>query len=428
MSIQPKSYQIEHYNKLLQFIQKNKFYIDKSKPGSGKSYPPFWIANKLKLKLFVVCPLSTIERWKEVSEEAETDIEMYSYTTLRSVKGKQPKHELLSRIDYPNNVIFKSTDKLDKYIKKGYLFVFDECHMLKNKSDQWKACKTITNQILKSTTSKFCLLSGSLFDKPEHANQLLELIGFITKPLYYIINNELETDNSGIEEILLKSRTVNKEKTIEIGLKYNFDKRNVNKLVDNYLFELFKILDDTISSSMISNSETLMNHKQNPITTNIINHTNIILDVANIIANYLIEDDRKNGLYLLDSKEEENEMIKILNKLQKAIGYNPEDNRTTNTFSIRAITKYLREVELLKKNIFVKIAKQKLSEDPTGKIVIFLNYVDTIEYIAEELKKFKPIIFYGKTKNRDEKIELFNKNKKHRVIIANTQVAAANCR
>ncbi len=422
MSIQPLPHQISHYNKVLELITKNKFYIDKSKPGSGKTYPPLWIAEKLKLKLFVMGPVTVLSNWKKVSREYDIDIEMCSYQSIRSVKNKQPKHELLTRIDTPDTVIFKPTDKLDKYIKDGYLFVFDECHSLKNTSDQWKACSIITRQILKYNTSKFCLLSGSLFDKPEHTHQLLGLTGFITKPLYYILNDDLEFTNSGIEEILLKSRLINKEKTKEIDFKYNLNIRTINKVINDFLYELFiNIIDKTISSSMSSMS-TLINYKKNPITELILEFTNIIPDVANMITNYLIEEDKKNGFYYLDTKEDEVEMSKVLTKLQKVTGYNPENNQLNRTFSIKAITKYLRQVELLKINIFVRQAKEILEEDPTCKVVIFLNYIDSIENIADELSDYDPLILYGKTKDKERQIKLFNTKKKHRVIVSNTQV------
>lgn len=64
---------------------------------------------------------------------------------------------------------------------------------------------------------------------------------------------------------------------------------------------------------------------------------------------------------------------------------------------------------------------EELESGAYGKIVIFAVHKLVIEQLSERLKKFNPLMLYGKTSDaaRNENIRLFQTNPNHRVLVAN---------
>lgn len=61
-----------------------------------------------------------------------------------------------------------------------------------------------------------------------------------------------------------------------------------------------------------------------------------------------------------------------------------------------------------------------------NKVTLFDFHPKTIDLLAEHYKRYNPIIIYGDTKDREEKLELFRKSKSHNMLIASFRVLATS--
>ncbi len=121
--------QNRHIEVMLNILKKFNFVLDSSALSSGKTYTAMSIYQKLNLKnIIYIGALSMIEKIREVFKRYNIPTEhLYTFQGLRSTKGKQPKHGLLTRTDDEDgNVIFKPTKKLKKIVEEGVLLVADE--------------------------------------------------------------------------------------------------------------------------------------------------------------------------------------------------------------------------------------------------------------------------------------------------------------
>ena len=100
--LKPKFYpwQTDHFNNIINIIEKWHVYLDCSPTGTGKTYVNCAVADKFNLKLIVVAPKILVLKWQEVAELFHLNIAaILSYEDTISVKGYQPKTEYLTRFD-----------------------------------------------------------------------------------------------------------------------------------------------------------------------------------------------------------------------------------------------------------------------------------------------------------------------------------------
>ena len=430
--VEPRSYQRDHYAKLEKVLDECNFYLDKSKPGAGKTYPPIYFAQKYNLPVFVICPLTVEDTWNRAKKNYNFKIiDIVAYASIRSVKNKQPKHGLLDRFDNTINdgiekVEFKATEKLIEMVETGVLFVFDECHNLKNRTAQWKACKEIARTIIKSENkkSKLCLLSGTPFDKPEHAKQFMELVGIIQAHyMYRSVNNNLIIEGFGLQELIDYGNKCNPELTQLYLDKHKFkflNTKNIEKFITNFTYDIFiDVFCKKFSSVIPEDHSRSVDLKSSELTQNITNN-NLIPDLGNIVSNYLFVEDKKNGYYNVDP-ELELKIVKGISALAKSVSY-VDGAITENKINFGSVTVCLKALEILKTEIFIRAATEKLRQDPSNKVILFFNYTDSINKCATELKEYNPLILTGQTRKRGELIEKFNNNPMYRLLIGNIKV------
>src|SRR5438105_2271316 len=146
-------HQVEWSRKALSILHDYFGYIDVSKMGSGKTRIALWLAKKLELQLFVVCPVTIIPMWEALAQEFDIPIVLViSYQSLRGTKNQQPKHGFLIRHDVRldsgiRQVSFETTEDYHELLNEGTLVVFDEIHNIKNNSTQYKACKALIHSM-----------------------------------------------------------------------------------------------------------------------------------------------------------------------------------------------------------------------------------------------------------------------------------------
>jgi hypothetical protein len=395
--------QVPHVERLIQIFKRSHAAFDMSIMGAGKTYTSTELCKRFGFpKMIVICPATMEKKWKTMSKYGVNIFKVISYQSLRSRKGCDPSHGLLKRADIVSNdgstsTTFTPTDLLKEIVSEGCFFVFDEAQNIKNKNDQWMACKAITNHIVRApaTISRFLLLSGTPIDKEEHAINIMTMMGFIrSSKLYMYMKEEGILKLYGAQELIEYCKRLDKEKTEEFMRLNHFEQYNVKH---NCYLLFQEILKKHITSSM-------------PPPT-----LKTVLDA-------------KNGYYIIDKKEDEENLLKGINALNNAARY----DASTGTAEIKgdnmgSITTALMKIEESKINTIVRVAKARLIEVPNCKIGIFVNYNKSIDKLKDSFAEYNPIILHGSIP-KDKRQSLIDEYQKtdleRRVIIANLQVCA----
>jgi superfamily II DNA or RNA helicase len=391
--------QLPHVEQLTNILKRSHVAFDMSMMGSGKTYTSTQLSKILKFpRIVVICPCTVQAKWEDMKKYNPNFFRILSYQTLRSRKGSTPIHGLLNRYDNEedNSTTFTPTTLLEDVCRDGCFFIFDEAQNIKNKNDQWQACKAITYHIIKSGgTSRFLLLSGTPIDKEEHALNLMQMMGIIRHPkLYMYSSDENILRLFGAQELINFCRLVNKEKTDDFLRLTRFEKDTVRH---NCYLLFQQVVKSSITASMPP-------------------------------PKLKVDIECKNGYYNVVGEEDASNLRKAISSLNSATRYND----TTKTVDIQmdsmgGITRALMKIEDAKVNTFVRIGKETLTKNPNCKIGIFVNYSSSLERLKESFQDFNPIVLHGKipTVKRQKLIDEFQKfDLSHRVILSNLQVCS----
>ena len=345
-----------------------------------------------------------------------------SYCSLRSVKGKIGlKHGLLNRIDSTKQITtngetklidiveFKSTDLYKQMVSEGTLLIIDEIQSLKNINDQFKACKELIREIVKSCNyfdppeetvkSRIMLLSGTPFDKQTQIPHFFRLSGIMKKDELSQFNIQTLSNNwTGFNDVYELCLKINKFLTKSIiSIPKNTGN---NKILLPACYNLFqKIIKQLISHSMHS----------------------IKIDSKT---------DKKNAFYSVLLESDRQLLLEGVKSLKSACCYN-ENNDNINYGSgintLRKLQSAMITIETAKISTFVRVARQYLLNNTNCKVVICVNYTQTIKDIECELSEFNPLILNGSTPIRSRGIiidKFQEQNNKYRLIVSNTAVTS----
>jgi len=383
-------HQIGHFNHVCNILKHHHSYLDTSNMGSGKSYIVFNIAKTFGLSLVVICPLSMIELWESESENYGIQVKkIVTYQSLRGTVKSPPSHGLLER----DGDKFKATDSFKQMIKEGILLVFDESHNLKNETAQLSAAHALVNALTKElSSSRVALLSATPCDKPTQAESLLKMLGFIENDKLLTYSLATDTyDYLGIKELINICYHYD-PLTTRAMLGYQRIDRNMAYELCYYLF--LDILKPKVVSSM-----------PNP-------KIDFIKDACNGYYNMTIEDLQLlyDGITLLKRSTRFNEK---------------NDSVNLKSGNWADITAALMMIEKSKLNTMVRLAYTTLKENPKAKVILYFNYLDSINKVAEFLSEFNPLVLTGKT-TKKERTDFINKfqcpTEEYRLLISNPKV------
>jgi superfamily II DNA or RNA helicase len=405
------NFQIAHVYQLQECLQLRNRVIDASDTGSGKTYCAIAICALLKLTPFIICPKSVISNWSNVCNEfgikylGISNYEMLkncNYYTENYEKVKCPymdieiieidvklekeddkkekeidacelldnsKNKNLSLTnsfgqDLSTPLKLKKEPEMNKYIKKkkhGYKFylpkdtlvIFDEAHRCKNWSSQ-------TSNLLVAISKcdcKIMILSATLTDKID-----------CFKPFGIVLD---------FYKVLEEYKPWIKSKELINKIKYKEWTEEKKRL-------------DIIHNAIFPQYGSRMKIKE----------LGNLFPSNNITANcYFLEDHLKvEELYKEINAEIEN--IKKLEDKSKALGI---------------IIRNRMRIEMLKVTLFMDLAQEGI--DSGYSVVIFVNYISTLEYLCYHLK-VDCIIKGGQTmEERDNMIKDFQSNKKKVIIV-----------
>jgi len=396
-----RPWQTEWAHRAHNILLRNHGYIDTSRMGSGKTYVLMWLASakQFGFRLIIICPVIMIDVWKRTAIEYDVPVlDIISYQSLRSQKGHQPKHGFLNRYDNitdggTRQVSFVASAAYLELVNQGVMIVCDEVQNIKNASAQYKACNALIRPILSAGGhSRFALLSGTPFDKEEHAVNLLKLIGYIrAHRLYTYVRETKELVLEGMQELIDACMFINAEDTNRVLAEIPPVKSKMNLLCYTLYIRVIKT---NISGAM-------------PAPTTIVGRFDV-----------------KNGFYNMTG-ERAQELQDAINQLADATRFNEATGMTDmRTDNIGAVTTALVRTENAKVYDFARVANLILTASPNNKLIISVNYTSSIEGLKDTLFRFRPVILNGKlTGPKKSAVVLkFNTDPNCRLLIMNTAV------
>jgi hypothetical protein len=405
--IQLRDYQMEHFRRTQAILEKFYFYVDGSEMGTGKTIIALAHSITHQLPIIVFCPLAARENW--MVNAALYGVQIYNlpetggvitYDTLRSRKGHQPKHGLLTRDDSGESPNFYATTLFTQIVRAGVLLIFDECQKLKNTSDQYRATKALMRQFYTvGGRSRAAFLSGTAMDKQEHAVNFLRMVGFIEqRNLYSKVRGE--TRFKGVEDLLTWAQRINPQALDEFMINNKFRATHSGSV--EYVFNLFVSV--------------------------------IKPGIMSIMPSLQLQKDIKNGYYIL-TPDEEQEYRLAIHDLANATRYNPRtDTVITTKENMGTVTKALMRLQQTKIPAMIRVVREKIATpmfDANGnrltpKFILFADYYEgVIDRLMEELAEFDPVELTGRLPEyrRNENISRFQEpNANCRLLIGNPLV------
>jgi len=418
-------HQIGHFHRIVDGILPVKLgYLDGSMTGRGKTIVTAAVSISYGIPIFVICPNTVKKVWLDIT--AAYGVEHIEILTYDLLAGRKPldmgnhesrretklSHGYLTRIDTPmekEKLSYRPTQKLIDLVTsntKGVLFVFDECQSIKNHSTaRFRACRAVTHIITKiGQCSRFAALSASPFDKIEHAISFFRLFNiYNSAQLYTKRKATRQVYFQGIQEILDYAEKLDPIQTKMIMYSHSAELSydNINQITSKeFVFAIYnKIIKNCIGSSAA-------NPKDFEDTKDITSGELYIYDGYFNVPHEDRESLRNN--------------IKALHGIAEPI-INGTEERSMN--HLAKMTKSKRAIEKDKAYMFAYLAATKLNENSSNRVAIIMNFIDSIESVAEALREYNPMVLTGKTKNRGEIIDRFQKpDGEDRLLIMNTKI------
>jgi hypothetical protein len=426
-------YQLAHKKRLDDILDKSPFALDFSMLGTGKTYTTSYIYvenlhDRFK-NLVNVSPVSVKSKWHSMEKEYNIHIhKILSFNELRTVRFKQPKHGLLNRRDYTvmvrradgtsaelEKVAYTCTKEYLDLVEHGVLLVIDEIQNIKNISNQLDACKELIRPIVEAfkesggkSKSRVILLSGSPVDKKTQIVHLFRLLNIMLDERIGVYNPQTgETMWRGMQEIEdycthnfppIETNAVRME--YERTSRFNFGGGDT-KLTE-YSYQLFnKLVKKYYSSAM---------------------------DPIQIAAHIT----KLNAFYQLGEPTSVELLAKGIKLLATSASFN-HMNGTVNfghngVATLQGITRALIMIETAKIALFARAAKTQLENNPNQKVVICVNYTETINDLMNLLESFHPLRLDGGINHvhRSEVLEKFQAgDTQHRLLIGNMSVCSS---
>lgn len=453
-------HQGDHAQRLMATLDRFRFALDLSTPGAGKTFVATHLAKELGVKhVVVVAPLSILPKWRSMEIEHGLPLRhAISYCSLRSVTGKQPKHGLLRREDTfstPTTSLSPTTDSAgygaagqqqqqqgqqqtkffateawNTLVREGVLLVVDEIQNVKNVSSQFLSVKELIRSILLATDaaipttvthpSKVLLLSGTPIDKPEQVVNLLRALGIsTTRALGHFNPQTRRCEAKGFRQILrfvyehlslITDSNVPPSRAIALLLhtaeavadtyeQYAYDVTAYSKrdFFGTVLYQLFRdVILKVIGSKMPPRAST------NSV-------------------------DKRNAFYQIEEEPMRRLLREGVSRLMNVTSFDEGTQQVTinhadRGMTFRGIARALQMIETAKIPTFIRVARAALLENPNKKVVLCLNYTDSIIDIATALEEFGPLIVRGSTseRQRGEILSKFQRcDGKYRLLIGN---------
>lgn len=416
--------QIVHFNRINNDIAtKHPFILNTSQTGSGKTIDviQFIRVNKIK-RVIVICNGSLhIDHWRSHFEKYQiTSATILTYDTLRGSRtilfnGRQMvQHGLL----YKDEDEYEPTETFKMWIEEGLLLVCDECHLIKNDSGRTNSVKALSRYItirnlslpLPHFKSWTMFLSATPYDLPIHTINFAQVCGVIRSDTLYC----KETDKpKGILELYQYCNHFNPEQTNIIWGTYDIKSKNVTDVVYKLMTDVFLRL---ISSFAL-------NCQRNYLSKQSVYYAYFDIDKVGIEmmkrALAMIKAPIRNKFqhvhqYKIEPLCELNDTSLVTNpEINSVLDVNDPVKELSNLFNSITLKSNLIDRDGVihgmitcqsVKTFFavLKFVTHIFNTVENSKIVIFLNYKESIDIIMRYLSHYNPVKITGDSECTEE--------------------------
>lgn len=398
-------WQLDWFGRIRQVLGQNYGYIDTSQPGAGKTSVALWAGKVFNLPMLVIAPAGIVDAgvWPREAQRVNAQhllIDVISYNTLAGKKFKQPSHPYLTSLDRMTEgrivqTRFDATQYYKNLTARGCLLIFDEFSNLKNTSRKLKASlEMLANVITEGGPSRYALLSGTPFDKEGHAVNILRALRYIRAPrLYYKDPSTKQVTLEGLQELIEACRLMDAGVTALVLSEYNVDSMST-EMSQSLVYDLYTtVIKHAISGSMTS-----------PPTE----------------GRY----DQYNGFFNINPNDF-TQLKQGITDLAMALGFDPRTGQIAAAKgAFGKVTPGLRIIEFAKIRDMIRFARQSLQQHPRLKIILGVNYTETVDALMAGLADYGPIQFDGRTKKKQRAIieDLFRDSPQRRVLVGNITV------
>ena len=419
-------HQVEHAARLESCLRRFGFAMDLSPMGAGKTYCASSLWQSLGLRhVVVIAPVSVLPKWNSMRDTHGIAVaHAISYCSLRSIRGKQPKHGLLTRTDEIRTQVNEDTNQLEenmhivnfhatslwnRLVDEGVLLVIDELQHVKNQSSQSKSVKELLRVVRASANSKALLLSGTPIDKCEQALNLYKVIGILDGPLAVYNPHTGLTDPRGYRRLV----------EYHIGTFYNEPSRERLDGLIAYMNEqrryreirtehadmnaILHCMRDILRSSHYYMSATTRRLEGIYMLFRDVfcrYASSSMPHMSTVIAATL---HKHNAYYEIQDTSSRELLQKGVQALCNATGYDFETdtvNIRDHMDAVRGIVRAQQMIETAKIPTLIRVAREALEANPNQKVVISVNFTDTITDLVAALSSFGPVVIHGATSER----------------------------
>lgn len=299
-------------------------------------------------------------------------------------------------------------------VDQGVLLVIDEIQNVKNMSNQLDACRELIRPIVeqfnrnpKTAKSRVILLSGSPLDKTTQVVHLFRLLNIMMDERLAVYNPQTyQTMWRGMQEIEDYCRAhFNPEEVNLARVHYETTGRRSSyprySSLNDYCYQLFQAIIKKYCSSAMD-----------PIQ----------------IAAHII---KRNTYYSMTDQDSLALLDKGIKLLATATRFNPHNGTIDfghdGAATLQGITRALIMIETAKINLFARVARELLLSDPNQKVVICVNYTETINDLIGLLAEFTPLRLDGSMSHQKRGLVLDQfqaPDHSHRLLIGNLSVCS----
>lgn len=357
--------------------------INTSPAGAGKTYTSLYNCNEDFDYVAVICKRRAVKTWTDLyfkSTERKDRFDSNGLCKLLIINSEKLIIKNNFFLNVKKNDFEISEEFYELLSTKRVHVIIDESHNIKNTNTKiYKACKKIISCIVHlDNSSKVSLLSATPYDTEELAKVYIGFFGYSTSV------NHKNFSNSDL---------------------FKFCEQLNSKKLDEIL--------DTLPED--SSIDTLLS---------------LIYQRIFCVFSVKIEGNKfgkfENYLYNLIHKYQNNKITCLLNEIKKI---KESGTKKKGGERLTEIQKFLQEIEYEKMTPLSSIIKDKIKNEPNTKIIIYLNYIKSIDAIEKHLKSFNYNIIKGEIKisDRHDIIDKFNEpNLDCQILICSSECVSEN--
>ncbi|BCS83196.1 DEAD/SNF2 helicase [Cotonvirus japonicus] len=366
------TYQINHVLEIIQILLKHNIALVTSDAGIGKTYVSAAVCRELKRRPIIVCPKTLMYNWMTVLDFYNVKYyDIVNYETLKNGKTyRDSKFKSRKRASYirrvKNDNYLKSDSFYEWKLPKNAIVIFDESHRCKDPA---------------TDNGKLLMSSKQLIEKGIPVMLLSATIceNYVDMKIpFYLLNIISHTRN------------------------YNEVITRIKKRYPEYKIESKNFPDKTDLKNAKDNAQTLIIYKEIKEFTSRVRTRDLgdMFPINQWCAQQFLCDDAEE---IANAYGEIAELTKLL-----------REKCDNNNNHLAKIQKCKQEIELKKIPIFIEQAQLYLEQGKS--VIIFVNYTDTLNMLADKLNIKCRIEGSQTQEERQESINLFQSNTENIII------------